>query len=881
MLSQKRENQTGPELKPQAQIIKKGDYIMTQSERIILPEDVIPRKYKVFLEPNLETFTFDGEVDISVELINSTDRITLNAAELTIFSTSTQIGADTILGDSLECSDDETITIYLGRQYSPCKATVKIRFSGELNDRLLGFYRSQYLDVNGETRYLAATQFESTDARRAFPCWDEPERKATFDVTLKVAQDLTAISNMPVANVSNDGPNTKTITFEETPIMSTYLIAFIVGDLKCVEKTSKHGTLMRVWATSGNESKGEYALQTSLDLLDFYNDYFGIKFPLPKLDHLAIPDFAAGAMENWGAITYREVALLVDPENSSAGTRQIVASIISHEMAHMWFGDLVTMKWWNDLWLNESFASWMGDKAVDAIHPEWDVWTQFLTADTASAFSLDGLANSHPIEQEVNNPAEIGQLFDAISYSKGGSVLRMLEDYIGPESFRVGIRNYLTKHSYSNAETSDLWNALGEASGKPVSEVMNSWVQQTGFPVLNVSKSKTGFSFSQNKFLFENIAADNNHTTTWQIPVKISTSEKSPAAVHLMKKATDIIQVPDNYENWYKVNPDQTGFYRVKYSADDLARLETAVRNGELGGKDRLGLQGDAYALCKAGYTNVSSFLSLAESYSNETEAPVLSDLAGSLRGIDNLIFDQPYHDQFKEFCLKIFEKPGRRAGWDKSQEEGHLDALYRSTALSNLGHFGDDETLFQASERFSMYVNDPETIHPDIRSVVFSLAAQEGDTDTYELMWKLEKQAELQEEKVRFHGALSSFSAEELLQETLKRSLTDDIRAQDTIRVIVSVSSSAKGRVLAWDFLRENWEELDRRYGDGGFALMRLVSLVSGFSSLERLDEVETFFAANPTPAAERTIEQAKERIKLNSAWVDKYSKELATFLK
>ena len=254
--------------------------------------------------------------------------------------------------------------------------------------------------------------------------------------------------------------------------------------------------------------------------------------------------------------------------------------------------------------------------------------------------------------------------------------------------------------------------------------------------------------------------------------------------------------------------------------------------------------------------------------------------MAGSLRGIDNLIFDQPYHDQFKEFCLKIFEKPGRRAGWDKSQEEGHLDALYRSTALSNLGHFGDDETLFQASERFSMYVNDPETIHPDIRSVVFSLAAQEGDTDTYELMWKLEKQAELQEEKVRFHGALSSFSAEELLQETLKRSLTDDIRAQDTIRVIVSVSSSAKGRVLAWDFLRENWEELDRRYGRGGFAIMRLVSITGGFTTLDRYSEVENFFASNPAPSATRTIQQCLERIKLNAALLDNNRSQIGEWL-
>ena len=323
------------------------------------------------------------------------------------------------------------------------------------------FYRSRYKDSQGTERYLAATQFESTDARRAFPCWDEPECKATFDVTLVIPEELTAISNMPVISQTPVDQGRSSVSFDTTPVMSTYLLAFIVGDISCIQQESKSGTLMRVWTTKGKEEQGRFALETSLELLDFYNEYFGIPFPLPKLDHIALPDFAAGAMENWGAITYREVALLVDPDNSSAGTRQIVAAIISHEMAHMWFGDLVTMKWWNDLWLNESFASWMGDKAVDAIHPEWDMWTQFLTADTASAFSLDGLTNSHPIEQEVNNPAEIGQLFDAISYSKGGSVLRMLEDYIGAKDFRTGISAYLNKHSYANAETSDLWNALG------------------------------------------------------------------------------------------------------------------------------------------------------------------------------------------------------------------------------------------------------------------------------------------------------------------------------------------------------------------------------------------------------------------------------------
>ena len=404
---------------------------------------------------------------------------------------------------------------------------------------------------------------------------------------------------MPVIAQTPVDQGRSSVSFDTTPVMSTYLLAFIVGDISCIQQESKSGTLMPVWATKGKEEQGRFALETSLELLDFYNEYFGIPFPLPKLDHIALPDFAAGAMENWGAITYREVALLVDPDNSSAGTRQIVAAIISHEMAHMWFGDLVTMKWWNDLWLNESFASWMGDKAVDAIHPEWDMWTQFLTADTASAFSLDGLTNSHPIEQEVNNRAEFGQLFDAISYSKGGSVLRMLEDYIGAKDFRTGISAYLNKHSYANAETSDLWNALGESSGKPVSKVMDSWVKQTGFPVISPARENGQLSISQQRFLYENISSSiASDKTTWFIPVKVSSQGTKDISAGLIESPREPIDLNAGSNEWFKLNPDQTGFYRVNYQPNDLSKLVKAIQNADINRKDRLGLQRHANALC-------------------------------------------------------------------------------------------------------------------------------------------------------------------------------------------------------------------------------------------------------------------------------------------
>jgi puromycin-sensitive aminopeptidase len=856
---------------------------MTDKNRVLLPSKVIPSNYKITLIPDLTNFTFKGHVLISAISKNQISEVVLNAAELEIEKATLTISDESPYNSNISLDpDNETLTITLNEPVAANTILdIDIEFNGILNDRLLGFYRSKYVDPKGNEKYLATTQFEATDARRAFPCWDEPERKATFDVTLIVPNELTALSNMDVKSETQLDNNTKEVTFNTTPVMSTYLLAFVVGDLACIERKSQHGTQMRIWATKGKESQGEYALDTSIKLLDFYNEYFGIPFPLPKLDHIAIPDFAAGAMENWGAITYREVALLVDPKNTSASTKQTVAAIISHEMAHMWFGDLVTMKWWNDLWLNESFASWMGDKAVDAVFPEWEMWTQFLTSDTASAFSLDGLSNSHPIEQEVKNPAEIGQLFDAISYSKGGSTLRMLEAYIGAKDFQTGITEYLNTHAYNNAETSDLWDALGKSSGKPVAQVMNSWVKQTGFPVLSVEKSDNEIILSQKRFLYENInyKDDFDDQSKWYIPINIQTSNKGIIS-ELMDTNIKSIPLNSSDNSWVKINPDQTGFYRVKYDSQSIEQFHNLILSKTLPPRDRLGLQGDAYAIARAGYDSPVTFLSLATSYIEEDDASVVSDLASGLRGIEHLIDNSNFHNAYQGFCVSIFKNIGDKIGWNKKSNETHLDTLLRNIALSNLGHYEHPETIKEALQRFERYQEDTANVHPDIRSIVFNISAKNGTRDTYDIMWELEQSSSLQEEKVRLHGALSSFKNPDLLQETLQHSLGERIRTQDTIRLIVSVASSNVGRPLAWNFVKENWSEIDRRYGDGGFGLMRLVSLVSGFKTQQELEDVEQFFTDNPTPAAGRTIKQALERIRLNLTWIDKYTPEIEKFL-
>ena len=852
---------------------------MPETAAAMLPSNVVPVRYELTISPDLNDFTFDGSETVDVDVLEPTSTISLNCIEIAVQSCIATV-AD---GRSLESrpaeydESDETATFQFESALPAGTARLDIRFTGELNDKLRGFYRSRYVDTNGNERYLATTQFEATDARRAFPCWDAPSLKATFAVTLEVPQDLVAVSNMPMEDESARGDGTKVVRFAETPRMSTYLLVFVVGDMASVEGHAADGTLIRVWATSGNEQKGRFALDTAVKLLSYFNEYFDIAYPLEKLDHVAIPDFAAGAMENWGAITYRESALLVDPEHSSAGTRQIVASIVAHEMAHMWFGDLVTMSWWNDLWLNESFASWMGDKSVDHLHPEWEVWTQFLVQDTNRGLSLDGLKNSHPIEQEVNNPAEIGQLFDAISYSKGASILRMLEQFLGEETFRQGLRQYLSDHEYGNAETRDLWNALGSASGQPVAEMMDTWVQQTGYPVVDVSTRHTTGEVEvtafQHRFLYEQITdPDARDDTHWHIPFAARGPGPDHSASILMKTAEASLRLAHEGDDpaWIKVNPEQTGFYRVNYSADDWERLRSPISGLELPAADRLGIQNDAYALSRAGMLPARGFLGLAEAYDNETDASVWADLATNLSGMDTLLAGESFHARFQALGRSIFQNIGRTVGWDSGPNEGHMDALRRSTILEQLGRYEDQPTLAEAARRFERYVADPSTIDPDIRRVVFTLAAQDGETSAYDTMWELALETPLQEEKVRLLAGLTQFPQADLLARTLSRSLSEDVRNHETIPVVSGVAYNRHGRDLAWEFVKENWDEFDRRYAEGGFGLMHLVSLAGGFTTQEKMDDVERFFRDHPAPAAERTVRQSLERISLNIAWLD-----------
>ena len=864
---------------------------MTTATVYRLSTDIKPEKYRLTLYPDLKLLNFRGEESISLYLNRAATQITLHAHELEVSGASVVLpGGERIQAERTAFDDEaETVTFTFPKTVPAGSATLNVSFKGILNKNLKGFYQSEYKAPDGTTKYLATTQFEATDARRAFPCWDDPAVKATFEVTLVVAQDLTAISNTPVVSETRRPNGTKEVRFAESPRMSTYLLVFIVGDMAFVEATGANGTVHRVWATRGKEESGRFALENSLKVLAYMNDYFGIPYPLPKLDHIAIPDFAAGAMENWGAITYRETALLFDPMNSAADTKQRIMEVVAHEMAHMWFGDLVTMAWWDDLWLNESFASWMGDKAVDHVFPEWNMWTQFVSNDTNAGLNLDSLRNSHPIEARVNNPSEIRELFDAISYSKGAATLRMLEAFLGEEAFRRGLRVYLSAHQYGNARTQDLWDALEGASQHPVRAIMDSWVKQMGYPLLDVREERRGthldLSLGQERFLYDRLLGMRDATgATWQIPVLAARATGPRPASLLMTQASAKIDLGTSTtapaDDWVKVNAGQTGFFRVNYTADGWERLGRAVAKRELPPTDRLGLQADAYALHRAGVQPVTVFLSLAEQYKDDPDVSVWRDLAGNLRGMETLLFDEPFYPKFEAFGRKLFQGIARRLGWEAKPGEGHLDALFRSTALGQAGSYGDPDVIREALARFPRFQQDPASVSPDLRGVVLGLVAQQGDQRTYDTLWDLERLAPSAEEKVRYLSALSRFRDGRLLKETLSRSLTDEVRFQDTVLVVGAVASTRLGRDLAWEFVKQNWAEFDKRYGSGGFAITRLVSLTGVFHTEEKARDVDAFFKTHPAPSATRTIQQALERIRLNTKWLEKNRRDAETWL-
>jgi puromycin-sensitive aminopeptidase len=854
-----------------------------------LSKDVVPVNYVIRLQPDIKAFTFEGSEEISIEIKSETTKIAINCADIKVLSVKYN-GQGQELSEGINTQlyeDEETVTFAFPEKLQVGQGTLSISFTGELNDKMKGFYRSKYTSPDGEERFGAVTQFEATDARRAFPCWDEPAIKATFDVTLVVPKDRVALSNMPVKSESalKSDDSWKEVVYERTPVMSTYLLAFVVGEYDFVEGKDSDGVTVRVYTPLGKKAQGDFALQVAVKTLPFYKDYFNVAYPLPKIDLIAIADFAAGAMENWGLVTYRETALLIDPENSSSATKQWVALVVGHELAHQWFGNLVTMEWWTHLWLNEGFASWIEYLCVDHCFPEYDIWTQFASSDFTRALELDALRNSHPIEVAVGHPAEVDEIFDVISYSKGASVIRMLHDYLGDADFRVGMNAYLTEHKYKNTFTEDLWAALGKASNKPVEEIMSSWTKMMGFPVLKVSEKKEGdkriVTITQQKFCAD--GKTEGASPVWMVPVSISSASSPDKSIHkfLMDKRETTITL-DNVkpDDWIKLNTGGIGFYRTQYSSDMLDALLPAIKTQALPPRDRLALQNDLFALARAGEASSVDVLKVAQAFSNETNYTVWSDLSTNLATISILTQYTEYTDSFKAFKRNLYSTIHANLGWDAKEGESHLDAMLRGLVISNMGKSGDEATIAEAKKRFASHCSGEAILPADLRGPVYSTVLVHGDDGIYNNMLKLLRAADLHEEKVRVLRSLGSIKDKALKKKVLELAMGDEVRSQDTVFVIGGVTGTAVGRELAWEFVTSRWSELHGRY-KGGFILARLVKFTTeNFITDEKAAEITAFFEANPAPAAARTIQQALENIELNKQQLSRDKDAMKTFL-
>ena len=824
--------------------------------------------YDIQFEPIFTNFTFNG-IEIITLTTTPTTSFTLNAAELKIKNCHLIHKGKTIKAKSVLNVKKETLVIQFSKKVSG-KVKICIDFTGELNDRLLGFYRSKYKDTSGQTKYLATTQFEAADARRALPCWDEPAIKATFDVSLLVDRNMTAISNMP-EKVKKNVNSKILVEFQRTPIMSTYLLYLGVGEFEFLEDKLRN-IKIRVVTTKGNKKKAHLSLELTKKFLSEFEKYIGIRYPLPKLDMLAIPDFAAGAMENWGAITFRETILLYDPKTSSTRTKQYIAEVISHEIAHQWFGNLVTMEWWNDLWLNESFATFMATKIVDKFYPEWDYWDQFLDDAMSTAMSLDSLKSSHPIDVEVNHPSEIRSIFDSISYDKGGCILRMLEHFVGKKNFQNGLKKYLKKHQYSNAQGSDLWNAIGDVSKQPVAKMMKTWINQMGFPLVSVTRKNSTLLLKQSRFLLEETKSSKKGI--WSIPLIIE--EGNVSNKKLMTKKSECVKLKNKDRNFI-LNPDRTGFYRVQYDNQTLENLSLLIDEKVIDYIDRWSIQNDYFAQIVSGKKNVQGYLDFVTSYYDEDNYISSLSLGHNLYSLYIIAHKEKFSDELKEYAVNFLGTVVDRLGWDKKKGETHTDSLLRSFAIVVLGKLGDNEIISEAELRFKKFLKNPDSLSADLQEAVFSLVAWNGNEATHKKFVSLYKKASSQEEKLRFLGGMCNFKQKKLLLKTLQFTLGPDVRSQNIQLPIMRITSNIHAKHFMWPWLKKNWKKIANKAGIGNPLLNRVVASIGQVVVAKQEKEIIKFFKQNPVRGTERTLEQTLERVRIHSKFLSSLKKEFA----
>ena len=838
-----------------------------------LSDAVIPEHYSLWFAPDLEKETFRGRQTIDVVVTQPTTTVTLNAAELQFGEVKITSGGRTQVATVTVDATGERATFTVPNRLSEGPARIEVTYSGILNDKLRGFYISR---ANG--RKYAVTQLEATDARRAFPSFDEPAFKATFDISMTVDAADTAISNgRVVSDTPGPEPGKHTLTYARTPKMSTYLVAMIVGDFVCAERAVEAVTI-RVCSTPDKKDLTGYALDVAQHQLKFYNDYFGIRYVGDKLDLIAVPDFAAGAMENWGAITFRDRLLLIDPERSSVNVRKNVASIISHEIAHQWFGNLVTMKWWDDIWLNEGFATWIATKPLAEWRPDWKVQLDEVE-DSIGALGIDALRTTRAIRTKVETPDEINEVFDGIAYEKTAAVLRMIEAYVGPDAFRTAIASYLKKYAFRNAAGEDFWTEVARVTGRPVDRILRSYVDQPGAPVLAIRNrcegNNTQASLAQERF-FGTPGASASAPQRWTLPVCSSTPTGAPRC-EVVNRASQTVRTPGCGQVF--ANADARGYYFSEYAPDTVRAF--AKSPGALDPAERLSLLGDEWWMVRAGRHDIDVFLDLAAAFSTDDTPPVVDNIASRLGTTAAAIADPGQLPAFQRWIRERFT-PGLNAlGLPGDAGDPDERQLRRATLLTLTGVTGNDpEVQRRARELADAYMKDPRSLPPSLAPAVLQVAAVSGDRALYDrYVAQLGTLAANPEEYYRYFNALTAFGDPALVKRTLEFALTPAVRTQDTATLIGGLLARPSSRDAAWEFTRTEWKTIMQKLGTFQ-GIPGIVNALGNFCSTDRATEIRAFFKANPVPPVERTLQQALERIENCAALDARQSAPFATWL-
>lgn len=837
-----------------------------------LPSSVVPSHYRIKLEPDLEKATFIGSVEIEVEVNNPTDTIQMNAADLAIQSARVvdSVGSNTEVADIFLDAEMERLTLSFDSQISPGPHTIVAEFTGVLNDQLHGFYRSTFTDDDGVDHTIATTQFESTHARRAFPCFDEPAFKASYGVTLIVPSEQFAVSNGPIISETDLKNGQREVVFEDTMVMSTYLVAFIVGPFEATDPVDVNGVPLRIVHPIGKGHLTDYSLEAGAFALEFFSKYYGIPYPGQKLDMVAVPDFAFGAMENLGCITYREVLLLVDKDRSTEPELLRIADVIAHEIAHMWFGDLVTMEWWNGIWLNEAFATFMATMASDNFNRDWGRWNQF-SLERSMAFDVDSLKNTRPIEIEVNSPVDAEGMFDLLTYEKGGSVLRMLEQFLGEEEFQDGISYYLNKHKYANTETNDLWDAIEHVTNQPARRIMDSWIFQRGYPLVSASVSEDGSTIhlEQDRFLYTR--DDTTDATIWSVPVVLKVGSGSGVSEirYLLEEKSSEVKL-DSPADWVVVNAGGSGFFRARYTKDMLKSVSSSMFSN-LSSIERYGLVDDTWSSVMAGRTSAADFLEFARSFQLETDLDVWTVLSGCLSSLEKLVEGEA-ENQYRAVVRDLAQPGLDRLGWEPGDTDSPRDLELRGLFIRLLANVGNDDlALENASDLHDSYLRDAGSVEPNMAAAVTGVVASKGDTAKYDLFLEKYRNPSTPQEERRYQSALSAFPGEAEMKRTLAMTLDGTVRTQDAPYLLAVCMRNKYQGHLAWDFVKENWDKINEAFPSN--SIVRMLSGVTSLSQDEQAADVLAFFENHDVPQGQLTLQQTLEKLGVNVAFRERES--------